>query len=124
MGADGVQSRVGYEHSGTKPGLLSSHASVRTVASYNILCLICPSAAAFCAFILCRYVCGRFWPALLGGYVFGFSPYVLSQMLGHMVEMFIFPVPLMGYLMLLRMDKQVSQYGFVTFLVIPYSFTS
>jgi hypothetical protein len=88
------------------------------VASYNILCLICPSAAAFCAFLLCRYVCGRFWPALLGGYVFGFSPYVLSQMLGHMVEMFIFPVPLAGYLMLLRMDKKVSQYGFVTFLVI------
>jgi hypothetical protein len=88
------------------------------VVSYNILCLICPSAAAFCAFALCRYVCGRFWPALLGGYVFGFSPYVLSQMLGHMVEMFIFPVPLAVYLMLLRMDKRVSRYGFVTFLVI------
>jgi len=59
----------------------------------------------------------------LGGYVFGFSPYVLSQMLAHMVEMFIFPVPLAGYLMLLRMDKKVSQYGFVTFLVIILLFT-
>jgi hypothetical protein len=88
------------------------------VVSYNILCLICPSAAAFCAFLLCRYICGRFWPALLGGYVFGFSPYVLSQMLGHVVEMFIFPVPLVGYLVLMRMDKKLSQYGFTSFLVI------
>src|ERR1035437_5390289 len=51
------------------------------VASYNILCLTCASAAAFCAFLLCCYVCGRSWPALLGGYVFGFFPYVLSHML-------------------------------------------
>ena len=83
----------------------------RTISFVNM-----PSAAAFCAFLLCRYICGRFWPALLGGYVFGFSPYVLSHMLGHVVEMFIFPVPLVGYLVLMRMDKTLSQYGFTSFL--------
>src|SRR5215472_15277399 len=64
------------------------------VVSYNLLCLIAPSAAAATAFLLCRYACGRFWPALVGGYIFGFSPYLLCQILGHLVLVLIFPVPL------------------------------
>jgi hypothetical protein len=88
------------------------------VVSYNILCLFCPTAAAFSTFLLCRYVTGQFWPSILGGYVFGFSQYMLAHMLAHVCLMFIFPIPLVGYLVLLRMDKKVRQYGFVTLLVI------
>ncbi len=34
------------------------------VVSYNILCLLAPPASAVSGFLLCRYVSGRFWPAL------------------------------------------------------------
>src|SRR5262249_3966009 len=64
------------------------------VAAYNIMCLACTSSAAFSAFLLCRYVCRCFWPAVIGGYIFGFSQYALSQIGGHPFLLFIFPVPL------------------------------
>jgi hypothetical protein len=45
------------------------------ILPYNILSIASPPLAAWTAFVLCRYACGRFWPALLGGYIFGFSSY-------------------------------------------------
>jgi len=48
------------------------------VVSYNLLCLLAPPAAAASTFVLCHYVCGRFWPALVGGYIFGFSPWEIA----------------------------------------------
>jgi len=42
------------------------------VVAYNVLWLLAPASAAGAAFLLCRHITGRFWPALLGGYVFGF----------------------------------------------------
>jgi hypothetical protein len=87
------------------------------VVSYNLLCLVAPAAAAAAAFLLCRYACGRFWPALLGGYIFGFSPYMLSQMLAHLVLILVFPVPLMVYITSLRINASIGRTAFVTILV-------
>jgi hypothetical protein len=87
------------------------------VVSYNILCLIAPSAAAITAFVLCRYECRGFWPALLGGYIFGFSPYVLCQMLGHLFLILIFPIPLAVYVTLLRIDGKIGRASFVIGLI-------
>jgi hypothetical protein len=87
------------------------------VVSYNILCLFCPAAAAFSTFSLCRYLTGRFWPSILGGYVFGFSQYMLSHILGHLCLMFIFPVPLAIYLVLLRLGRHISKSIFIGLLV-------
>src|SRR5208337_1892107 len=39
-------------------------------------------------------VTGAFWPSVLGGYIFGFSPYLLGEALGHLVCIAVFPVPL------------------------------
>jgi hypothetical protein len=65
------------------------------VAAYNVLCLIAPVAAAWSAFFLCRSVSGSYWPAILGGYIFGFSPYILGQLFGsHLNLLFVFPAPL------------------------------
>ena len=64
------------------------------VAAYNILCLAAPPAAAFSTYILCRWITGKFWPSFLGGLIFGFSPYMLGQMLAHVDLVMIFPVPL------------------------------
>jgi hypothetical protein len=87
------------------------------VVSYNILCLIAPPAAAATAFLLCRYACGRFWPALLGGYIFGFSPYMLCHILAHLVLILIFPVPLAVYVTLLRINAKIGRAGFVIGLI-------
>jgi hypothetical protein len=87
------------------------------VVSYNILCLIAPPAAAVSAFVLCHYVCGRFWPALLGGYIFGFSPYILSHILAHLFLIIVFPVPLAIYIMLLRIDGRMGRTQFVLCLI-------
>src|SRR5271170_3009639 len=49
------------------------------VAAYNILCLLCPAVVGWAAFVLCRHIVREFAPALLGGLVFGFSPYLVCK---------------------------------------------
>ena len=92
------------------------------VISYNILCLFCPAAAAFSTFLLCRYLTGKFWSSILGGYIFGFSQYVLAHMLGHLFLLFIFPIPLAIYLALLRLGQRISRATFLALLVLTLLF--
>jgi hypothetical protein len=85
-------------------------------ATYNIIVTLMPPLAAFAAFLLCRRVTGAFWPSLLGGYIFGFSPYMLGQVLGHLVCIAVFPVPLIGLITLKRLDNETSAVGFAVML--------
>jgi hypothetical protein len=96
------------------------------VAAHNVLWLACTAAAAYSAFLLCRYICHCFWPAAVGGYIFGFSQYMLSQAGGHLVLLFIFPVPLSIYLVLLRLEKSIGRYSFLLLfgLVVAFEFLS
>lgn len=87
------------------------------VVSYNLLCLIAPAANGVTAFLLCRYACGRFWPALLGGYVFGFSPYLVCHMLGHLVLLLVSMIPLAVYVVLRRIDGHMGRWVFVGGLI-------
>ncbi|MGC1679004.1 MAG: hypothetical protein WA740_15860, partial [Candidatus Binataceae bacterium] len=64
------------------------------IAAYNVLCLTAPPAAAFSSYLLCRFITAKFWPSILGGLIFGFSPYMLGQMLAHVDLLMVFPVPL------------------------------
>jgi hypothetical protein len=89
-----------------------------SVATWNVLCLAAPAMAAWCAFILCRHICGSFLPAMAGGYVFGFSPYMLAHLLGHLCLILIFPVPLSLYLVVLRLERRLSAPAFVALLTI------
>src|SRR5437879_1265113 len=70
------------------------------VVAYNLLCLLAPPLAAWTAFLLCRYITRRFWAALAGGYVFGFSTYVLGHLPGHLNLTLIFLIPLCVLLIL------------------------
>ena len=72
--------------------------------------------AAFCAFLLCRRVTGAFWPSVLGGYIFGFSPYMLGQVLAHLDLVSVFPLPLIGLLTLRRLDAEISARRFTILL--------
>jgi hypothetical protein len=67
---------------------------VGPVVAYNFLCLAGPPAAAFSTYILCQWITGKFWPSILGGLIFGFSPYMLGQILAHVDLLMVFPIPL------------------------------
>jgi hypothetical protein len=85
-------------------------------ATYNIIAMLMPLLAAYTAFLLCRRVTGALWPSVLGGYLFGFSPYMLGQMLGHMVCIVFFPVPLIALIALKRLDDEISARWFALML--------
>lgn len=79
------------------------------IAAFNVLCLIGPPLAAWTAFLLCRHLSGHFWSALLGGYIFGFSAFMLGhQIWGHTDLTTVFLVPLAVYLVVLRFHMRIS----------------
>jgi hypothetical protein len=87
------------------------------IATYNILCLVSLPIDAFCAFLLCRYITRDYSAALLGGYIFGFSAFMLGQMTsGHLHMMLVFSVPLCVYLVLRRIAGEITARKFVLLL--------
>lgn len=74
------------------------------LAAANLLVLLSPALAAFFAFRLCHYLTGRIVPSLVGGFLFGFSGYVLGQMIGHLNLTLVFFVPLAVHIVLRRFD--------------------
>ena len=88
------------------------------VAAYNILALACPVLAGWAAFVLCRYVVRDFASALLGGIIFGFSPYLACKLLGN-VDLALVPMlPLAVYFALRAIDGGLRQRSFVILLAI------
>jgi hypothetical protein len=63
---------------------------------YNVAAILMPALAAWTAFLLCRHLTRSFWPSVAGGYLFGFSSYMLGQLLGHMHMSSVFLVPLVA----------------------------
>lgn len=84
------------------------------VAAYNVLCLFSVAFDAWCAFVLCRYLTGSYWTSLLGGYLFGFSSFILGQLLlGHLHLLLIFPVPLAVYVAVRRFAGEITENRFI-----------
>ena len=87
------------------------------VATYNILCVLSLPINAFCAFLLCRYITRDDIASLLGGYIFGFSAFMLGQLIcGHLHMLLAFPVPLCVYLALRRIGEEITARTFTLFL--------
>jgi hypothetical protein len=86
------------------------------IFAYNVLSMLGPVLSAWFAFRLCRYVTGRWGPSLVGGYVFGFSSYVLAHLLGHPNLTLVFLVPAAVHLVLLRLDDRVSPRRFLVLM--------
>jgi hypothetical protein len=96
-------------------------AAAGPVASYNTLCVIAPIAAAWAAYLLCRRLSGSHWPALLGGYVFGFSPYVLGQLAdSHLNLILVFPIPLIALIALHGLTQECRRVAIVTMLAAAF----
>ena len=86
------------------PGLALLFAPLTLAAgavwSYNVAAVLMPALAAWTAFLLCRHLTRRIWPSLVGGYLFGFSSYMLGQQTGHLHATAVFLVPLVALVVL------------------------
>jgi hypothetical protein len=87
--------------------------TIGPLASYNLLILASPALAAFFAFRLCHYITGRVAPAVVGGFMFGFSSYVVGQMIGHLHLTLVFFIPLAVEFVLRHLDGRSSRRRFV-----------
>ncbi len=86
------------------------------VAAYNVLCIAAPAATAWSGFLLCRHLTARYWAALTGGYVFGFSAYMLAEIRGHLPLVLVFPPALALLLSLRRLEERISSWRFALLL--------
>ena len=103
------------------PSLVSIplQATVGEPATYNIIVMLMLPLAALAAFLLCQHVTGgAFWPSVLGGYIFGFSPHMLGEVLGHLVVIAVFPVPLIALIALDRLEYKISAARFSMMLAL------
>lgn len=80
--------------------------------TFNLISLAAPALAAWTAFLLCRHVTGSVPASLVGGYLFGFSPYMLSQLRGAPQLALIALVPLMALLVVRHAEGSLSDRRF------------
>jgi hypothetical protein len=80
-------------------------------ASYNVAAMLMPAFAAFTAYLLCRHLTERIWASLAGGYLYGFSSYVLGQELGHLHASSVFLLPLIALVVLRFVEESLDGRG-------------
>jgi hypothetical protein len=85
------------------------------LVSLNLLLTLSPALAAWGAYLVCHRITRAFWPSLAGGYLFGFSAFMVGHMHGHLNLVLIFPAPIAVYLVIRRIQGSL---GWVTFLVL------
>ncbi|HVN64282.1 MAG TPA: hypothetical protein VMT58_06575, partial [Candidatus Binataceae bacterium] len=95
------------------------------IAAFNLLGLIALPLAALSAYLLCKYVSKSWWPSLIGGYVFGFSPYLLSELRSaHPFATLVFPVPLAALIVARAINRELglrkSAFALAAILVIEF----
>ena len=88
------------------------------VVTYNVLAVLAPALAAWTAFLLARWLTASFWPALIAGYLFGFSAYEIAQTQGHLNLTLVLLVPLCGLLLARRFAGELSRRKFIAFLAV------
>ena len=86
---------------------------VGPVLSYDVAAVLMPALTAWAAFLLCRYLTRSFWPSLAGGYLFGFSSYVLAEggAGGNLNLSAAFVVPLVALVVLRFLDGKLTGRG-------------
>jgi hypothetical protein len=84
------------------------------LVSFTLLTAIALPVSAWAAFVLCRRLTGQFWPALVGGAVFGFSAYEMNHgSAGQLNLAYSLLVPILAYLVVVWRDGSVGTRTFV-----------
>ena len=89
--------------------------------SWNLFMLACPALGAWTGYLLCRHVTGRLWPSIVGGYLFGFSPYMLGSMTGTPNLAFVALVPLFALLVLKWLDGSLGTRAFLVAMAAAFT---
>jgi hypothetical protein len=82
---------------------------VGAVVSFNVAALLLPAVSAWGAYLLCHHLTRRFWPSLVGGYLYGFSSYVLGHVLGQPQLSGVFVAPLLALVVYRGIDGSLSR---------------
>jgi hypothetical protein len=82
---------------------------VGPVAAFNVAAVLMPALAAWTCFLLCRYLTGSLWPSLVGGYLFGFSSYMLGQEEGHLHLTSVFLIPLIALVVVRFLNRELDR---------------
>ena len=88
------------------------------VVASNVAAVLGPPLAGWAGYLLCRRVADRFWPAIAGGWLIGFSTYMVSQMRGHLNLSLVFPVPLAAYLVVRHAQGELTDRRFTVLLAL------
>jgi hypothetical protein len=84
------------------------------IVALNVLTAIALPVSAWAAFVLCRRLTGQFWPALVGGAVFGFSAYEVNHgAAGQLNLTYSLLLPILAYLIIVWRDGAISTRTFV-----------
>jgi hypothetical protein len=84
------------------------------LVTFNVLTIVALPLSAWAAFVLCRRLTGQFWPALVGGAVFGFSAYEVNHAAaGQLNLIYCLLLPVLAYLVVVWRDGALSTRAFV-----------
>jgi hypothetical protein len=84
------------------------------IVAFNLLTAFALPLSAWAAFVLCRRLTRKFWPALVGGAVFGFSAYEINHVsAGQLNLTYSLLLPLLAYQIVLWREKAISTRVFV-----------
>ncbi len=86
--------------------------------TWNVIQLCAPALSAWTAFLLARHVTGATGPALLAGYVFGFSPYMLIHLTGGPYLALVALLPILVLLVLRRLEGSIGSRRFVAWMTV------
>ncbi len=84
------------------------------VAAFNTAAVLLPAAAAWTAFLLCRRLTGDIWASFVGGYLFGFSSYLVGRSgSGQLHLAAVVLLPLVALVVLRFLDGELTGRGLV-----------
>jgi hypothetical protein len=84
------------------------------LVSFSLLTALGPPLSAWGAFVLCRRLTGKFWPALAGGAVFGFSAYeTRASIAGQLDLSYSVLLPILAYLMVVWWQRGMRSRTYV-----------
>ena len=92
--------------------------TVGPIVAYNLAALAAPPLAAWTTFLLARRLTGSVAASLVAGFLFGFSPYVVGQSVGHLNLSFVCLVPLAGYLAVRFVQGDLGRRRFAVLLAV------
>ncbi len=84
---------------------------VGPTVAYNVAAIVMPALAAWTGYLLCRYLTGSAWASMVGGYLFGFSTYVVAHVWGGDPNLSLFLVPLVALVVVRHVRGEISAWG-------------